>query len=507
MCEIDSLIETLDTLKISFESNSKEDFFIQEASTAILQKVDISSSFINLKRLTDSLLLVAIHIDSIILNPLQSRPYDPVFLKTTVDTVNVFTRTEKSKKGLFGRVLDFLKGGTEKETTQQQLALTTKHSLTSGNTATTSRNNLINNTVPGNKNNYFREQLKTQQTNRNKLESTERLLIETNNELLARLKNILNALNLQVEHRNKEISGIALKIIDKSSQKLNRISLISIVLVLFLTLFIFIVLRQINYYESLAREEMIKHLKASEDRYRKLTEELEVRVAERTVQLEKVNHELESFAYSVSHDLRAPLRHINGFIRMLSDSFADKTQEHESFFNKVFESSAKMSKMIDDLLTFSRLGKKSLNKTEVNLNEIVTKAIHQCTPDFEHRQVEWKIDKLPVVQGDANLLQLVFVNLISNALKFTSKKEKAILEIGKCNKSEKCVVYIKDNGVGFDMEYAGKLFGVFQRLHTQQEFEGTGIGLANVKQIIQKHGGTITAKGELNKGATFYINL
>ncbi|MFY9151143.1 MAG: PAS domain S-box protein [Prolixibacteraceae bacterium] len=261
--------------------------------------------------------------------------------------------------------------------------------------------------------------------------------------------------------------------------------------------------RQIAYVTTID----VSKLSAAEAEIRKLNEELENRVKERTAQLEAVNFDLESFAYSVSHDLRAPIRHIDAFTKIIDQSIPDQTPELERYFKRVYESSAKMSKMIDDLLNFSRLGRKSLNKTEIDLNALINQVISLFATDINNRTIEWKIEKLPVIQGDISLLNLVFENLISNALKFTSKNEKTIIEIGKCNKSDKCSFYIKDNGVGFDMKYADKLFGVFQRLHNQDDFEGTGIGLANIKQIIQKHGGSITAHAELNKGATFFINL
>jgi len=251
----------------------------------------------------------------------------------------------------------------------------------------------------------------------------------------------------------------------------------------------------------------ISKLSAAEAEILKLNNELEKRVLERTVQLEAANKDLESFAYSISHDLRAPLRHIDGYTRMLKKSSTNQTSDIEHFIKKISESSDKMTKMIDDLLNFSRLGRKSIYKSEIDLNNLVTKVIDQFKTDIESRSVEWEIDKLPIMQGDADLMQLVFTNLISNSLKFTSKKPKAIIEIGNCSTKNKCGFFIKDNGIGFDMQYSDKLFGVFQRLHTSEEFEGTGIGLANIQQIIHKHGGTISAYGETNNGATFTIYI
>lgn len=241
-----------------------------------------------------------------------------------------------------------------------------------------------------------------------------------------------------------------------------------------------------------------------EQEIKELNQTLEKKVRERTDQFESANKGLESFAYSVSHDLRAPLRHIDGFTRLLKKYVTQNTNETDRFFEKIFESINKMSRMIDELLKFSRLGRKTLEKTDIDLNELIKKVINQYKIETDGRKLEYKIGKLPIVQGDYTLLQVVFENLISNAIKFTSKKEYAVIEIGTLDDGS---IYIKDNGAGFDMEYKDKLFGVFQRLHTESEFEGTGIGLANVKQIIEKHGGSIKAESEIDKGATFYISL
>jgi len=239
-----------------------------------------------------------------------------------------------------------------------------------------------------------------------------------------------------------------------------------------------------------------------------LNQTLENRVEERTAELEAANKDLEAFAYSVSHDLRSPLRHIDGFSRLLRKTITEPSSEAIRFFDKISESSSKMSSMIDALLNFSRLGRKPVSKIPVNLDTMVKQIVDQYQPLKETRNIDFKIGKLPIIQGDPNLLQTVFENLISNAVKFTSNTNPAVVEIGCRNeKDDKHVIFIKDNGAGFDMAYADKLFNVFQRLHTTDEFEGTGIGLANVKQIIQKHGASIYAEGKVNHGATFYIAI
>ncbi|RMG24307.1 MAG: PAS domain S-box protein [Bacteroidetes bacterium] len=235
-------------------------------------------------------------------------------------------------------------------------------------------------------------------------------------------------------------------------------------------------------------------------------QQLQQLVEERTSELEMLNADLQAFAYSISHDLRAPLRHIMGFTHLLQKSLPDMPAEGQEYFEEIMAASSKMSQMIEDLLQFSRLGRKELLKTPVDLNQLVATVITEKGPDTRGRSLEWKIGHLPLVEGDYYLLKMAFENLISNALKFTSKEAKAVIEIGLAPPDESLVVlYIRDNGVGFDMTYSHKLFGVFQRLHTSEEFEGTGIGLAHVKQIIHKHGGKIWAEGQPGQGATFYL--
>lgn len=784
---IDTLILKLDTLKSSFETDSNEEFFVRNAGISLGQKIDISASFLNLKRLTDSLLYTAFAIDSFSIhsknpNNFRIKSFDPSNLKSMIDTMNIFTTTSKSKKGILGKIKTFIAGGTEELITQQQLAVKSKDSLSASEIDSSSQFAYYTDVIAGKTDNYYQKQLRSQRYNREKLASKERMLVLTTNELMTNLNNILNTLNDQIEQRDLAVKNNALNTLSNSTKKLNKGSLISLFLVVLLVIGIILILRQMSRSESIKREELIRHLELSEEKYRnliesatdsifiikkgsieyvnqvliqlsgykemeiigkpfinfvrandrqriyefyqkrlngetapfsyesyavlkngeeipvevtasvfnyfgelaelvflrdirgrkeaevkimeskisfenlfenspvsiweeditdvvhrieqlkqsgidnfeayfeqnpeeiikfseqtkvlrinketlslyqasnkeelfvninktflpesfdvfkseiislangetkfdaktrvktlqgkildvivrmftlivenrqiayvttidisklsaaeaeirKLNEELENRVKERTAQLEAVNFDLESFAYSVSHDLRAPIRHIDAFTKIIHQSLPNQIPELDRYFKKVYESSAKMSKMIDDILNFSRLGRKSLNKSEIDLNTLINQVIVLFAPDVENRTIEWKIEKLPAIQGDISLLNLVFENLISNALKFTSRNEKTIIEIGRCNKSNKCSFFIRDNGVGFDMKYADKLFGVFQRLHNQDDFEGTGIGLANIKQIIQKHGGSITAHAELNKGATFFINL
>ncbi len=237
-------------------------------------------------------------------------------------------------------------------------------------------------------------------------------------------------------------------------------------------------------------------------------EQLERLVKERTFQLENTNKELEAFAYSISHDLRAPLRHINGFANILKRKLGEAPDNVREYIELITESSKRMGTMIDGLLDFSRLGRKNPKKASVDLNKIVREVIQNFKPDTEHRKISWNIHPLPVIQGDPELLKIVFENLISNAIKYTQTTPDAVIEINSLPTHEQnCCIYIKDNGVGFDMNYADKLFGVFQRLHNDEEFEGTGIGLAHAQQIVKKHGGDIRATGTPGLGATFYVTL
>jgi PAS domain S-box-containing protein len=241
-----------------------------------------------------------------------------------------------------------------------------------------------------------------------------------------------------------------------------------------------------------------------------LNASLEAEVVHRTSELELVNQELEAFTYSVSHDLRAPLRHISGFATLLRKDGTDTLGTKAThYLDRIEEASGRMSQLIDDLLLFSRTGRASLNKEPVDLAELVHAAQREIGSDAVRADCVWTIESLPTVDADAALLRLVMVNLLSNALKYSRSASPARITIGVQNDFEKheVVVFVRDNGVGFDMDYVNKLFGVFQRLHRAEDFEGTGIGLANVRRIIHRHGGRTWAEGAVNAGATFYFSL
>ena len=260
-----------------------------------------------------------------------------------------------------------------------------------------------------------------------------------------------------------------------------------------------------------ARQSLLSVLedqRAAEREIQKLNAELEQRVLQRTAQLEEVNKELESFSYSVSHDLRAPLRHISGFADMLANDTNDQlSSKAQHYLHTIKDSARKMGILIDDLLSFSRTGRTEMRKTSIGMNQVVKDAIKQVEISTKDRNIEWEIANLPAAYGDYNLLLLVWINLVDNAVKYTRKREKAIIQIDCHKEKDEYIFRICDNGAGFDMKYAQKLFGVFQRLHSSTEFEGTGIGLANVRRIILRHGGRTWAEAEPDKGATFYFTL
>jgi len=224
--------------------------------------------------------------------------------------------------------------------------------------------------------------------------------------------------------------------------------------------------------------------------------------------LREANEELESFSYSVSHDLRAPLRHIDGFVDRLGKNPAVLADEKSKrYLGIISESARHMGNLIDDLLVFSRMGRTEMRETKVDLAAMVNNVIKEMAEETANRTVDFNSHDLPVVQGDPAMLHQVFANLIGNAVKYTRTRERAEIEISATETTKEYIVFVRDNGVGFDMEYSHKLFGVFQRLHRSDEFEGTGIGLANVRRIIQRHHGRTWAEGKLNEGATIYFSL
>jgi light-regulated signal transduction histidine kinase (bacteriophytochrome) len=225
-------------------------------------------------------------------------------------------------------------------------------------------------------------------------------------------------------------------------------------------------------------------------------------------ELKKSNKELEAFSYSVSHDLRAPLRHIAGYAELLRDLEAEKLSERGvRFLEHIGESARFAGTLVDNLLSFSQMGRAALRFSDVNLSVLVESIRSEMLPDYESREVVWQIAPLPIVFADAAFIHLALRNLLSNAIKYTRKREHAVIEVGSYEQGREVVVFVRDNGVGFDMDYAGKLFGVFQRLHRMEEFEGTGIGLASVRRIIDRHDGRVWAESALDQGATFFFAL
>jgi light-regulated signal transduction histidine kinase (bacteriophytochrome) len=252
------------------------------------------------------------------------------------------------------------------------------------------------------------------------------------------------------------------------------------------------------------RRRIEQELRHARDELQKLNADLE----RRAIELEAANKELEAFAYSTSHDLRAPLRHLAGYTELLQKHASSVLDEKSRrYVMMVLESAKKMGDLIDDLLAFSRIGRAETQYTLVSLGELVREASREIKEETDGRDIVWKIGALPSLQGDRSMLRVALVNLISNAVKFTRTRPQAEIEIGCADgKPDEVVVFVRDNGVGFDMKYVHKLFGVFQRLHLPETFEGTGIGLATVQRIVARHGGKVWAEGAVEEGATFYFS-
>jgi signal transduction histidine kinase len=255
--------------------------------------------------------------------------------------------------------------------------------------------------------------------------------------------------------------------------------------------------------------DMLEQIEARDDALQEAHNSLEWRVQERTAQLNAVNEELEAFSYSVSHDLRAPLRHMSAFSQLLTEEYGESLHaDARHYLDRIQESAKRMGQLVDDLLKMGQISRRALSSVKTDLNSLLNEVVKDLQLECAQRNIRWQIGELPSVECDPGLMKQVFMNLVSNAVKYSRRRESALIEVGLTIEEDGTpVIFIRDNGAGFDQRYADKLFGVFQRLHRADEFEGTGVGLATVQRIIKRHGGKIWALGELDKGSTFFFTL
>jgi light-regulated signal transduction histidine kinase (bacteriophytochrome) len=256
------------------------------------------------------------------------------------------------------------------------------------------------------------------------------------------------------------------------------------------------------------RLELIKTVNTRLKKAENISEHTDTKAQERTAQLDFTNRELEAFSYSVSHDLHTPLRALNGYASMLIEDYSELLDsEGKRMLNAIVDQSNKMGCLIDDLLSFSRINMNEIKISAIDMHSLAINVYDELTTDPEKEKIDFRISEIDSTYGDTSMLKQIWVNLISNAIKYTSKISNPVIEIGSTSDETETVYYIKDNGAGFDMEYYDKLFGVFKRLHSTRQFEGNGVGLAIVHRIVQRHQGRVWAESEINKGATFYFAL